>query len=579
MTIPRISDVQMDLLEERLMAVGFGRRDFLRVAAGLAALGSAGFNARPASAAPKLAPGEKLAKEQVFRLGGGGLPIQQDPSSHDWNKDLYCGGLAALFAGLMKFNADFQPVPYVASAVKANPDGSMWTFTIRKDSKWSDGSPCSARDFEYSWKRQLDPASKAPYAAFLYDIKNGEAFNKGQVTDPGQVGVKAKDDWTLEVTLEGPRGYFPVLSAYLAALPGHRPSIEKHGDKWTEAANIVSNGPFVLEAWEHNKQLVMRKNKHFFDAKSVTLEKVIVPIIPVQSGVLPYENDEVDMSALQAADLKRLQGNPKTQNQVFRYPYPGTWYLTPQVTKPPFDNLKVRKALAHAVDREAVAKVAQGFSIPAHCMIPPGFPGFVDDKKTRDIQRFDPKAAMGMLKGTPYEGGKNWPKIVLSMRDEALQSKPMAEAVQAVLLESLNLKTELEVLEARVFRERLWKQDLQLVWIRWFMDYPDPHNEYFDTFYSKKTTGKRQAWGNEAFDKELEAGRDTRDDKKRLVHYAKAEEIMQTDVGYVPVAWVVRYAAMKPWVRGIEKNRAGESVVEGNIYVDMLSHLYVVEKA
>jgi ABC-type transport system substrate-binding protein len=285
------------------------------------------------------------------------------------------------------------------------------------------------------------------------------------------------------------------------------------------------------------------------------------------------------MSALQAADLKRLQGNPKTQTQVFRYPYPGTWYLTPQVTKPPFDNLKVRQALGHAVDREGVAKVAQGFSIPAHCMIPPGFPGFVDDKKTRDIQKFDPKAAMAMLKGTPYEGGKNWPKIVLSMRDEALQSKPMAEAVQAVLLESLNMKTELEVLEARVFRERLWKQDLQLVWIRWFMDYPDPHNEYFDTFYSKKTTGKRQAWGNEAFDKELEAGRDTRDDKKRMVHYAKAEEIMQTDVGYVPVAWVVRYAAMKPWVRGIEKNRAGESVVEGNIYVDMLSHLYVVEKA
>jgi ABC-type transport system substrate-binding protein len=165
------------------------------------------------------------------------------------------------------------------------------------------------------------------------------------------------------------------------------------------------------------------------------------------------------------------------------------------------------------------------------------------------------------------------------MRDEALQSKPMAEAVQAVLLENLNMKTELEVLEPRVFRERLWKQDLQLVWIRWFMDYPDPHNEYFDTFYSKRTTGKRQAWSNEAFDKELELGRDTRDEKKRMAHYAKAEEILQDDVGYVPVTWVVRYAAAKPKVRGIEKNRAGELVVWGNIYVDMLSHLYIVEKA
>ena len=188
------------------------------------------------------------------------------------------------------------------------------------------------------------------------------------------------------------------------------------------------------------------------------------------------------------------------------------------------------------------------------------------------------KLALEALKGTPYEGGKNWPKISLSMRDEALGAKPLAEAVQAVLLENLNMKTDLEVLEPRVFRERLWKQDLQFVWIRWFIDYPDPHNEYFDTFYGKKTTGKRQAWTNEAFDKELEAARDTRDTKKRMAHYARAEEIMQSDVGYVPVAWFVRYAAAKPWVKGIEKNKRGEIVVDGNIYVDMLQHIYIVEK-
>jgi ABC-type oligopeptide transport system substrate-binding subunit len=111
------------------------------------------------------------------------------------------------------------------------------------------------------------------------------------------------------------------------------------------------------------------------------------------------------------------------------------------------------------------------------------------------------------------------------------------------------------------------------------MDYPDPHNEYFDTFYGKKTEGKRQAWVNDAFDKELEAGRDTRDAKKRLVHYAKAEELMQTDAGYIPVAWVSRWAAAKPKVRGLEKNKLGEMVVDGNIYVDMLPHIYIVEKA
>ena len=575
----RIPDEQLGLFEQRLQAIGVGRRDFLKAVGAMAAFGGLGFATTAEAAKPtKPAPEEKLAKEQVFRYGGGGW-YGTEPSSQDFNKDLYCGGAVSLFAGLMVFNADFVAVPYMASKVESNKDGSVWTFTIRKDSRWSDNAPVSARDFEYSWKRQLNPETKAPYASFLYDIKNGEAFNKKQVTDPSQVGVRAKDDWTLEVTLEGPRGYFPVLAAYLAALPAYQRAVEKHGDKWTEAANIVTNGPFVLDSWEHNKQMTLRKNPYYFGAKNVHLTKVVIPIIPPASGALPYENNELDMTSLQAGDLKRLQTDPRASKDVFRYPFPGTWYLLPQVTKPPFDNVKVRRAVGHAIDRDNVVKVAQGLAVPAWSMIPPGFPGATDDPKIKAIQRFDKKAAMEMLKGTPFEGGKNWPKITLTMRDEALGSKALAEAIQAVLLDNLNMKTDLEVLEPRVFRERLWKQDLQFVWIRWFMDYPDPHNEYFDTFYGKKTTGKRQAWVNDAFDKELEAGRDTRDVSKRMVHYAKAEEIMQTDGGYVPVAWVVRYGAAKPWVKGIEKNKRGELVVEGNIYLDMLQHLYIVERA
>jgi ABC-type oligopeptide transport system substrate-binding subunit len=310
----------------------------------------------------------------------------------------------------------------------------------------------------------------------------------------------------------------------------------------------------------------------------MNLDRIVIPIIPLQAGALPYENNELDLTWLQSGDLRKLQTDPRMQKDVHQYPYPGTWYLLPQVTKPPFDNIKVRRAVAHAIDRENVVKVSQGFAIPAWSMIPPGFPGATDDAKIKAIQRYDKKAALEQLKGTPFEGGKNWPKITLSMREEGLGSKPLAEAVQAVLLDSLNMKTELEVLEQRVFRERLWKQDLQFVWIRWFMDYPDPHNEYFDTFYGKKTTGKRQAWVNDAFDKELEAGRDTRDTAKRLAHYKKAEEIMQADVGYVPVAWVIRYFAAKPWVKGFEKNKQGLLVLDGNIYINMLRHLYILDK-
>src|SRR5229473_2618856 len=519
MRIPpmRIPEAQLDLFAKRLESIGVGRRDFLRVVGAMAAFGGLGFATQAHAAKPsKPGAGEKLAKEQVLRYGGGGW-MPNEPASHDFNKDLYCGGSNSLFAGLMVFNADFVSVPWMATKVEGNKDGSVWMFTIRKDSRWSDNSPVSARDFEWAWKRQLDPASAAPYASFLYDLKNGEAYN-------------------------------------------------------------VTNGPFTLEAWEHNKQVVLKKNPYYYGAKDVHLTRVVIPIIPVASGALPYENNELDITALQAGDLKRLQTDPRSSKDVFRYPFPGTWYLLPQTTKPPFDNLKVRKAVAHAIDRENVVKVSQGLTVPAWSMIPPGFPGAIDDAKIKAIQKYDKKLAIEQLKGTPFEGGKNWPKITLSMRDEALGSKPLAEAVQAVLLDSLNMKTDLEVLEPRVFRERLWKQDLQFVWIRWFMDYPDPHNEYFDTFYGKKTSGRRQAWINDAFDKELEAGRDTSDTRKRMAHYAKAEEIMQTDVGYVPVAWVVRYAAAKPSIRGLERNRQGEIVVDGNIYTDMLMHIYMIEK-
>jgi ABC-type oligopeptide transport system substrate-binding subunit len=281
---------------------------------------------------------------------------------------------------------------------------------------------------------------------------------------------------------------------------------------------------------------------------------VIIPIIPTIAGLLPYEKNEIDLTLLGAGATRRLQSGPNGK-EAFRYPFPGTWYLLPQVTKAPFDNVKVRRAVSQAIDRENVVKVALGAAIPAHSMIPPGFPGAVDTETIRAIQKFDPRSAFLQLKGTPYEGGKNWPKITLSMRVEGGGAKPLAEAVQSVLNEHLNMETELEVLDPRVFNGRLWKQDLQFVWVRWFMDYPDPHNEYFDTFYGKKTTGKRQAWVNDAFDKELEAGRDTRDTRKRMEHYAKAEEILQQDVGYVPVAWVVRYAAAKPIVKASRRTR------------------------
>ena len=195
-------------------------------------------------------------RSKRFRYGGGGFAFSQvDPSSHDFNKDLYCNGVPV---PLCRAHEVQRRLP---GGAPRREQGHARTATGRSGPSRSArirSGPTAAPALRATSSTPGSASSirprRRPYAAFLYDIKNGEAFNKGQVTDAGQVGVKAKDDWTLEVTLEGPRGYFPVLTAYLAALPGHKASIEKHGDKWTEPGNIVSNGPFVLETWDHGKQ-------------------------------------------------------------------------------------------------------------------------------------------------------------------------------------------------------------------------------------------------------------------------------------------------------------------------------------
>jgi oligopeptide transport system substrate-binding protein len=479
----------------------------------------------------------------------------------------------------MRFTPDFVAVPWMAEHVESNADGSVWTFRLRQEAKWSNGEALTAHDFAWSWKRQLDPATAAPYSAFLYDLKHGEAFNKGLIQEGDLVGVKALDNLTLQATLEGPRSYFPVLVAYLAALPAHQPSVEKYGNKWTEPQNIVCNGPWMLESWEHHKQFTLKKNPYYFDRDKIILERIIVPIIPRAAGFLPYENHEVDYAMVPPGDLRRLQADPKVSREIIRYFYPGTFYLVPQVVKPPFNHPQVRQAMSHAIDRRIIAeRVSQGFGIPAHAMTPPGLPGHFDDEALKQLQRFDPKLAMQCLNGTPYEGGKNWPKIVMSMGDEMYAAKPMAEGVQAMLREVLHMPTELEVLEPRVFRERLWKHDLQLIWIRWFMDYPDPHNEYFDTFYGKRTSGKRQAWASEAFDEIISKARGALDTPTRMALYRKAEEVLQTEVGYIPVVWTVRYVACKSWVQGLPRNQAGHIIPDGNIYRGMLEQMYIVER-
>jgi oligopeptide transport system substrate-binding protein len=514
------------------------------------------------------------ADEQVFYDWG----FYNDPSSHDFNANLYAGGSFQIWSGLMTFDENFTVVPDMAESWEPNDDGSVWTFNIRPNNgAFSNGDDVTAETFVYSWRRLLTPATAAPYASILFDIVNAEEINL-EGADPETLGCRAIDDWTLEVDMVGPRGIFPTIVAYIAAVPCHPPSVEANPDTWTDpnlVDEVVSNGPFKLVQWDHDAMVVLEKNENHWDAENVRLETVYQPIFPVEQGMLPYETGDLDWTVVPGPDLTRVQDDPQMSQEVIRYVYPGIWYLTPQVTIAPFDQLEVRTAVSHAVDRDRVVEVTNGQGQPMFSMMPPGLFAFFDDDEITSIQRFDPELAMAALEGTEFEGGQNWPEIVMTLRSEAHNSQIMAEDIAAQLQENLNMPVQIEVMEALSFRAALWETTLQLVFIRWFHDYPDPNNVYFDIFYSRRDTGKRQAWSNDEFDDLSILGKEQVDPADRLATYRAAEILVQEDRGYIPITYRVSYYLFKPWVKGLPINRQGSPVPDGNIYVRMLSNLYI----
>jgi ABC-type transport system substrate-binding protein len=244
---------------------------------------------------------------------------------------------------------------------------------------------------------------------------------------------------------------------------------------------------------------------------------------------------------------------------------------------PPFDNLQVRKAVSRAIDRERLVALTNDLVSPAYCMVPPGVFGYIDDPEIAAIQAYNPQAAMDALVGTEFEGGNNWPALTLNMRgnEEVYNSDLMANDIVSQLKEVLNMDIQIEVVPENNWRPELFKNQWQLVWIRWWYDYPDPNNGYGDMFYSRKSSGKRQGWSNDEFDDLVNAAKAEADPEARLEIYKQAERIIQEDVGYSPIVFRKDQYAFKPWVKGVKTNRQGFTVPEGNIYVRMLADVSV----
>jgi ABC-type oligopeptide transport system substrate-binding subunit len=493
----------------------------------------------------------------------------EEPKNLDISLDNYGvkGADPWLFERLVMFNENDEAAPGAADRWEPSPDGRKWFFYLRKDAKWSDGKPITANDFVFTFKRFLDPDEGNVFAFLFYDIKNARAFNHGDIKDRDAVGVRALDEYTLEIETEGPCPYLPYILAYNSAAPVPRHQVEKYGRRWTEAGNMVSNFSYKLTEWIHDKHILYDLNPYYNGPYKGYLEKVKLKfnIVGTHPGIVPYENNEVDrQEAISVNDLAMIESNPELKSELRSNPHFQTWYLFFQTAEPPFNDLRVRRAFSHAVDRELICNVVlKGHGTPAYTMLPPGFPGYTGDR-LKDAQKFNLEQARALLAEAGYPGGKGFPTVEFWLRQADPNQMAIAQAIQEMLKQNLGVQTVIRNQEVGVYMDHMYKHTVPFSLIPYQYDYPDPHNMLSQVWHSQPAGHGRHDWKNDVFDRAVDAGGTTMDQTRRMELYAEAEKALVEDVGGVFVYHTHNLELRKPWVKGLTKNKFGSDMFWGN---------------
>ena len=476
--------------------------------------------------------------------------LGNEPPTLDWS--LATDGTSInvinnIMEGLTQFNNDFTPEPDLAESWTVSGDGKTYTFKIREEVKWTDGKQLTAGDFEYSWKRILDPTTGGDYAYSLYDVKNAEEYNTGKITDPDKVGVKAIDDRTLEVRLERPASYFPSMLAFVSTFPQRKDVIEKYGQQWTDPANIVTLGPYVLTSWRHHDNIVLTENPGYWGKRPrIKKIKLIMNENP-SSALAQYEADELDYAdskSIPPLEVPRLKELPDFKTTLqFR----GN-YIAFNVEKPPFDNPLVRKAFAASIDRDSIVSLIQGAGITTTSWIPKGMLGYNPDIGID----YNPAQAREWLKEAGYPGGNGFPEVTFLWPDVSY-NRIIAEALQSMWKENLGVKVDLMNQEWKVYLSTINTDPPEIHRAGWGADFPDPHN--FMSLFTCTSGNNRTRWCNREYDKLVAKAAEERDPEKRKAIYDKAQKILlEVDTPIAPFYISYQQNMIKPYVKGLVPN-------------------------
>lgn len=511
-----------------------------------------------ASQAADVPPGTKLHPVQNLVIGNGAEPSTLDPAKVQGRPESNL--TVELFEGLVSQDANGKVVPGVAEKWESKEGGKVWIFTLRKNAKWSDGSPVTAQDFEYAFKRNVDPKTASDYSWYLgkaSNVQNGIAIVEGK-KPPSELGVKALNDTTLQITLEKPVAYLVSTLIHGSLMPVPKKVVEKFGDKWTDPANIVSNGPYKLSERIVNERIVMVRNPYYWNnAKTVIEQVTVLPINNQSAEYQRYRANAMDVTTDGGVPSEQVaQIRKEVPNELTLWPQLGTYYYTYNIKVKPFDDVRVRRALSLAINRDVITKqILSTGEVSAYSMTPAIADGYQavrhDWEALSQAQR--EAEAKKLLTEAGYGPGKPLKFQLLYNTNE--QHKKIALAVVSMWRRIGPVEVELVNQEWKTFLDTRNRGDFEVTRGAWIADYNEA-SSMIDLYHSKHGSNDGK-YSNPAYDEVIDKAKVTLDPAERLKLYQEAERILAQDF---PALFLYHYSnrrMIKPWVKGYGRNPQG----------------------
>jgi len=487
--------------------------------------------------------------KQIFHFGNGSEPQGIDPHIVTGVPEHHI--LISLCEGLTIPNAfDDDNLPGAAESWSVSDDGKTYIFKLRKNGKWSNGDPVTAEDFVWSWQRILTASLGSQYPDMLYYLEGAQEYHTGLNDDFSSVGVKALDNYTLEVKLKAPTPFFTGLLSHYSTWPVHKETVLKHGSiddrngEWTRPGNFVCNGAFNLKSWELNNKIVVEKNPMYWDASTVKLNEIhYYPVSNVMTEDRMFRAGQLHVTSTlpsQKCPVYLEENNPDLRID----PYMGTYFYRLNTTNPYLSDVKVRKALAYSIDRKLlVEKVTKCGQIPAYSFTPPGSNGY---EPTTSIP-FDPGLAKQLLIEAGFNSENKFPKLEILFNTNEDHRK-IALAIQQMWQQNLGIEVELVNQDWKVYLSREMVGDFQVSRAGWIGDYEDP-NTFLDLMRPNRGNNKT-GWEDASYDSLMAKANSTNNQTERYELLDEAEKILIENMPIIPLYTYVRSYQLSPDVKG-----------------------------